>query len=111
MESASSSAPLCPFCRIVRGEAPAEILYKDESVIAFRDTRPYALFPVGEYFRNAFMPGGVKPCTLPLVQGRVNGVPLRPPMGTGEDVQTHRNLVSRILSAACLRASHVWRRI
>ena len=35
-------APWCVFCRIVRGEAPAEILYQDDLVTAFRDTHPQA---------------------------------------------------------------------
>jgi hypothetical protein len=53
-----------------------------ESVLgaAFRDTRPYSVFPIGEYFRNTRMEGGVKACGVPLAQGRVNGVPLRPPL-------------------------------
>ncbi|MBX6377068.1 MAG: histidine triad nucleotide-binding protein [Clostridia bacterium] len=32
----------CVFCRIVAGELPAERLYEDESVVAFRDIRPQA---------------------------------------------------------------------
>ena len=32
----------CPFCRIIAGQAPAEILYRDEQVTAFRDARPVA---------------------------------------------------------------------
>lgn len=32
----------CVFCRIVRGEAPARIVYQDEDVTAFRDSRPRA---------------------------------------------------------------------
>jgi histidine triad (HIT) family protein len=34
--------PTCPFCKIVAGEIPAEILYKDELVTAFRDIHPVA---------------------------------------------------------------------
>ncbi|HET90637.1 MAG TPA: histidine triad nucleotide-binding protein [Chloroflexi bacterium] len=30
----------CVFCRIVRGEAPAQIIYQDEQVTAFRDLNP-----------------------------------------------------------------------
>jgi histidine triad (HIT) family protein len=30
----------CPFCRIIRGEQSAEILYRDNSVICFEDIRP-----------------------------------------------------------------------
>ncbi len=33
-------APTCPFCRIIRGELPAEILFRDNSLICFRDARP-----------------------------------------------------------------------
>ncbi len=36
----------CPFCRIVRGEAPAVVLYRDDSVLAFRDANPVAPFHV-----------------------------------------------------------------
>ncbi len=32
----------CIFCRIVRGEAPAQMVYQDELVSAFRDIRPVA---------------------------------------------------------------------
>jgi len=32
----------CVFCRIVAGEIPADILYQDEEVIAFRDISPVA---------------------------------------------------------------------
>jgi len=32
----------CIFCQIVAGEVPAEILYQDEEVIAFRDINPQA---------------------------------------------------------------------
>jgi histidine triad (HIT) family protein len=36
------TAQACPFCRIVREEADAAILHRDESVVAFRDIRPVA---------------------------------------------------------------------
>ena len=32
----------CLFCRIVRGESPAEIVYEDDAVVAFRDIYPRA---------------------------------------------------------------------
>lgn len=32
----------CVFCRIVRGEAPAHIIYQDEAVTAFHDLHPQA---------------------------------------------------------------------
>ncbi len=32
----------CVFCQIVRGEKPAEIVYQDESMIAFKDIHPHA---------------------------------------------------------------------
>lgn len=32
----------CVFCRIVRGEAPAEIVRRDAEVVAFRDINPQA---------------------------------------------------------------------
>ncbi|MBV1786916.1 histidine triad nucleotide-binding protein [Marinobacterium sp. D7] len=34
----------CLFCKIVDGEIPAEILYQDDKVIAFRDINPQAPF-------------------------------------------------------------------
>jgi len=32
----------CIFCEIVRGEAPATIVFRDDTVTAFRDIRPVA---------------------------------------------------------------------
>lgn len=32
----------CIFCKIVRGEAPAAILYQDEQAVAFKDIAPRA---------------------------------------------------------------------
>ncbi len=32
----------CVFCRIVRGELPARMVYEDEQIVAFRDTNPMA---------------------------------------------------------------------
>ena len=32
----------CVFCKIVAGEIPADILYQDEEMIAFRDINPLA---------------------------------------------------------------------
>jgi histidine triad (HIT) family protein len=32
----------CIFCKIIQGEAPAQILYQDEQVTAFRDIHPVA---------------------------------------------------------------------
>jgi len=32
----------CVFCKIVAGEIPADILYQDEKVVAFRDINPLA---------------------------------------------------------------------
>lgn len=32
----------CPFCRIVAGGAPAEVLHETDTVVAFRDLRPQA---------------------------------------------------------------------
>ncbi len=32
----------CIFCKIIQGEIPAEILYQDEHLAAFRDIRPQA---------------------------------------------------------------------
>ena len=32
----------CPFCRIVRKELPAKVLFEDERILAFEDIRPKA---------------------------------------------------------------------
>ena len=32
----------CLFCRIARGEIPAELVYSDPEVVAFRDIHPQA---------------------------------------------------------------------
>jgi histidine triad (HIT) family protein len=32
----------CVFCKIIKGEAPATIFYKDDEIIAFRDIHPVA---------------------------------------------------------------------
>ena len=32
----------CLFCRILEGEIPAEVIYRDDRSIAFRDTNPQA---------------------------------------------------------------------
>jgi histidine triad (HIT) family protein len=32
----------CPFCRIVAGGAPADVLHETDTVVAFRDLRPQA---------------------------------------------------------------------
>jgi histidine triad (HIT) family protein len=32
----------CIFCKIIAGEAPATVLYRDDQVIAFRDIHPIA---------------------------------------------------------------------
>jgi len=34
--------PTCPFCKITTGEIPADIVYKDNLVTAFRDIHPVA---------------------------------------------------------------------
>jgi len=32
----------CIFCKIIRGEAPATMLYQDERAVAFKDIAPIA---------------------------------------------------------------------
>jgi histidine triad (HIT) family protein len=34
------SSSSCPFCRVVVGEDPAEILHSTDTILAFRDLRP-----------------------------------------------------------------------
>ncbi len=36
----------CIFCKIVKGEIPADIIYRDEQVVAFKDLNPQAPFHV-----------------------------------------------------------------
>jgi len=38
--------PDCTFCRIERGELPADFLYQDDDVMAFKDIAPRAPFHV-----------------------------------------------------------------
>lgn len=40
--TADDPASSCLFCRVVAGDAPAEILHVTDTVIAFRDLRPKA---------------------------------------------------------------------
>ena len=32
----------CTFCQIIQGERPADFVYKDESLVVFKDVRPHA---------------------------------------------------------------------
>ena len=32
----------CTFCKIIKGEKSADFLYKDESLVVFKDIRPHA---------------------------------------------------------------------
>jgi len=32
----------CIFCRIIQGEAPAEFMYKNDSLVVFKDIHPHA---------------------------------------------------------------------
>jgi len=32
----------CMFCQIVKGEKPADLVYQDDSLVAFKDIRPHA---------------------------------------------------------------------
>ena len=36
----------CTFCRIVRGELPADIRYQDDTIVAFKDVAPRTPFHV-----------------------------------------------------------------
>jgi histidine triad (HIT) family protein len=40
--SAATTPENCIFCKIVRGDIPAQKVYQDELVLAFRDIRPVA---------------------------------------------------------------------
>lgn len=34
----------CIFCKIISGDAPAEIVYRDDEVIVFKDIKPASTF-------------------------------------------------------------------
>ena len=40
--AADSMDEKCTFCKIIRGEASADFLYQDESLVVFKDIRPHA---------------------------------------------------------------------
>jgi histidine triad (HIT) family protein len=40
--SDGTNAGTCIFCRIVRGEIPAQKVYEDDEILAFKDIRPAA---------------------------------------------------------------------
>ena len=48
----------CIFCAIVRGEAPAEVVYEDEETLAFMDIHPatpgHTLVIPKEHYRNIY---------------------------------------------------------
>ena len=37
-----TASPECPFCRIVEGDVPADVVHESEGVLAFRDVSPQA---------------------------------------------------------------------
>lgn len=37
-----ASDPSCPFCRIATGAVPAQVVYQDDQIVAFRDLHPQA---------------------------------------------------------------------
>jgi histidine triad (HIT) family protein len=39
---ATETKPDCLFCKIVRGEIPAEVVFEDDDVLAFKDIAPKA---------------------------------------------------------------------
>lgn len=40
--SSSSNTEKCVFCRIIKGQSPAEFMYKGQDVVIFKDIRPEA---------------------------------------------------------------------
>jgi len=62
----SPSAGDCLFCRIVRKEIPAKILFENERVLAFEDIRPKApvhvlIIPKDHFASLNEVPGGAEP--------------------------------------------------
>lgn len=67
------SDPTCPFCRIVRGEAEAHLVYEDETTVAFLDRRPLfpghcLVVPRGHYETLADLPASLLGPCLASVQ-------------------------------------------
>jgi len=63
------SAAACLFCRIVRGEIPATLVYESPDVIAFRDIHPQAPYHVVIVPRAHV--ASLAEVTDPLVPGRL----------------------------------------
>jgi histidine triad (HIT) family protein len=40
--AADSMEKNCPFCQIIGGEKPADFIYRDESLVVFKDIHPHA---------------------------------------------------------------------
>jgi hypothetical protein len=75
----------CRQLKIDRGTS-FHTVYRVEEILGrvFAETRPYALWPVAEYF-GFRLPGGVKPCPVPAPVRRDNG-PVRPPLAAPQPV-------------------------
>ena len=41
-ENLQQSHEQCPFCRIIHGESPAKVIYRDDYCLAFKDIHPKA---------------------------------------------------------------------
>ncbi len=76
----------CPFCRIVSGELSADIIYKDDQVVAFLDASPLAdghalVIPHKHVERLADLPEALAgpllavACKVSLAQREVLGTP------------------------------------
>lgn len=69
----------CIFCKIIRGEIPAEIIYRDDRFIAFLDIRPInkghvLIIPVTHAERLTDLPDDVLAAELPLARKIVTTV-------------------------------------
>ena len=63
----------CIFCKIVAGEIPADILYRDDEVIAFRDINPVApthllILPTKHILSLAHLPDAETPLIGSMVK-------------------------------------------
>jgi histidine triad (HIT) family protein len=63
----------CIFCKIIAGDIPSDILYRDDEVIAFRDVHPVApthilIVPVEHLVTTQDIPGDNTSLVMKMVQ-------------------------------------------
>jgi histidine triad (HIT) family protein len=63
----------CIFCKIISGDIPADIVYRDDQVLAFRDIKPVApthilIIPVRHIVKVTDIPDGEMALTQKMMQ-------------------------------------------